>query len=233
MDLDVCFVMKGFNSDFWAVSKMVLRFVWYFRGDCSDLEEYITPLLSLRSNPPLICVLPALPLSSCYFARLSTFNTHNRSDTDAQLATTARLPTLYFSPDWSVPETAGRHIESTVSGSVPVCSNPVLLSRTGGRGAGGSAVLSLSRFAKDREVFQHKFHWYHLHQRAIKLIYYKYSSHVFTAHILGPATSFKVSTCRCSGSVSVGQTGGNQEKRKKQVGDRRREGREAEEKLMK
>lgn len=36
---------------------------------------------------------------------------------------------------------------------------------------------------------------------------------MFTARILGPATSFKVSTCRCSGSVSVGQIGGNQGKR--------------------
>lgn len=38
---------------------------------------------------------------------------------------------------------------------------------------------------------------------------------MFTACILGPATSFKVSTCRCSGSVSVGQIGGNQGKKKK------------------
>lgn len=83
-------------------------------------------------------------------------------------------------------------------------------------GVGGWCVaLSRSCFAKDGEVSQHKFHRYHLHQRAIKLIYYKYSSRVFTACILGPATSFKVSTCRCSGSVSVGQTGGNQEGEKK------------------
>ena len=80
---------------------------------------------------------------------------------------------------------------------------------------GGGEVLSRSCFAKDGEVSQHKFHWYHLHQRAIKLIYYKYSSHVFTARILGPATSFKVSTCRCSGSVSVGQIGGNQKRKKR------------------
>ena len=37
---------------------------------------------------------------------------------------------------------------------------------------------------------------------------------MFTARILGPATSFKVSTCRCSGSVSVGQIGGNQGKKR-------------------
>lgn len=91
--------------------------------------------------------------------------------------------------------------------------------REAGWGSGGGvvcwvgAVLSRSCFAKDGEVSQHKFRWYHLHQRAIKLIYYKYSSHVFTARILGPATSFKVSTCRCSGSVSVGQIGGNQGKK--------------------
>lgn len=86
-------------------------------------------------------------------------------------------------------------------------------------GVGGWGVaLSRSCFAKDGEVSQHKFHRYHLHQRAIKLIYYKYSSRVFTACILGPATSFKVSTCRCSGSVSVGQTGGNQEGEKKNNG---------------
>lgn len=83
----------------------------------------------------------------------------------------------------------------------------------GGGGGWRGAVLSRSCFAKDGEVSRHKFHRYHLHQRAIKLIYYKYSSRVFIARILGPATSFKVSTCRCSGSVSVGQTGGNQGKR--------------------
>lgn len=44
---------------------------------------------------------------------------------------------------------------------------------------------------------QHKFSPYHLHWRPIKLIYYKYSSPVFTAHILVSATSFKVSICRC------------------------------------
>lgn len=50
---------------------------------------------------------------------------------------------------------------------------------------------------------------------------------MFTARILGPATSFKVSTCRCSGSVSVGQIGGNQgkkeEKKKKTTTGRHRE----------
>ena len=49
---------------------------------------------------------------------------------------------------------------------------------------------------------------------------------MFTARILGPATSFKVSTCRCSGSVFVGQTGGNQGKRgekKQRQGDTEKE----------
>lgn len=46
---------------------------------------------------------------------------------------------------------------------------------------------------------------------------------MFTARILEPATSFKVSTCRCSGSVSVGQTGGNQGKKKKEVEKRKKE----------
>lgn len=39
---------------------------------------------------------------------------------------------------------------------------------------------------------------------------------MFTVCILGPATSFKVSTCRCSGSVSVGRIGGNQGKKEEE-----------------
>lgn len=46
---------------------------------------------------------------------------------------------------------------------------------------------------------------------------------MFTARILGPATSFKVSTCRCSGSVSVGQIGGNQGKKRGGKKQRHRE----------
>lgn len=50
---------------------------------------------------------------------------------------------------------------------------------------------------EDAKVFGHKFYWYHLHQNTIKLIYYKYSSPVFTACILVPATSFELRACRC------------------------------------
>lgn len=109
-----------------------------------------------------------------------------------------------------------RHIEKTVLGfSTTVSSGELLwggaVERWGeGGGVCGGVVLSHSCFTKDGKVSQHKFHWYHLHQRSIKLIYYKYCSRVFTVRILEPATSFKVSICRCSGSVSEGQTGGNQ-----------------------
>ena len=82
-------------------------------------------------------------------------------------------------------------------------------------GGGVQCYLAAASLRTD-EVSRHKFHRYHLHQRAIKLIYYKYSSRVFTARILGPATSFKVSTCRCSGSVSVGQTEGKQGKKRRE-----------------
>lgn len=44
---------------------------------------------------------------------------------------------------------------------------------------------------------------------------------MFTVHILGPATSFKVSTCRCSGSLSVGQIAGNQGKKEEKRGKKK------------
>ena len=164
-------------------------------------------------------------------------HTQTHTHTHTHTVTHYRHPahTLFQSGLYRSRDRRPHHIERTVLGSLtPVRPGyslgwgGVVVVAGGGSGSGGEVgwrwwwevggggeALSHSCFAKDGEVSQHKFHWYHLHQRAIKLIYYKYSSHVFTARILGPATSFKVSTCRCSGSVSVGQIGGNQKTKKK------------------
>lgn len=216
-------------SEWTQHSTREIRWVWSYweqiYPQTQTLVQSLTPGLCYLCNPASI--------KYTYDCTYTQPQTHTYTHTGTHYRHPAH--TLFQSGLYRSRDRRPHHIERTVLGSItpvrPGHSMGLGWGRDGGEvgwrwcwkeagwGSGGGvvwwvgAVLSRSCFAKDGEVSQHKFHWYHLHQRAIKLIYYKYSSHVFTARILGPATSFKVSTCRCSGSVSVGQIGGNQGKK--------------------